>query len=235
MPMQEKGTSSATLSLWRNPKVRVALALLLLLAGLVFAFWIHTRDREWKRNHDAAFQHGKWALDAGNFEVAQAYFEQAVKFNPYSADAHFALAEIYDTARGHNEDALKHYIAALRCDATHPKAAAAEKAMAALNMIKDGVIEDPLNVAMEMLNATMEKSFLAFKIRLGPEPAKFAEHYWEGWSRRGFGQLIQRRVVQDADGDFDAILAFHYADGVSMSMHFACKAGEPWQLTVAFP
>jgi Tfp pilus assembly protein PilF len=235
MPMQEKGTSGGTLSLWGNPKVRVALALFLLLVGLAFAFWIHTRDREWKRNHDAALQHGEWALDAGNVEIAKAYFEQAAKFNPYSADAHFALAEIYDNALGNNEDALKHYIAGLRCDAEHPRAAAAEKAMAALNMIRDGVIEDPLNVAMEMLNATNEKSFQAFKIRLGPEPAKFAEFYWEGWRRRGYGQLIQRRVVQAADGEFDSILAFHYADGVSMSMHFACRPGEPWLLTVAFP
>ncbi len=178
MPKQEKGTpAGATLSLWRNSKVRVALAVFLLLVGLIFAFWIHSRDREWKRNHDAALQHGQWALDAGNIPVAQAYFEQAVTFNPYSADAHLALAEIYDHALGQNEDALKHYIAGLRCDRTHPKAATAEKAMAALNMIKDGIIEDPLNVALEMLWATNEKSFLAFKSRLGPEPAKFAEHY----------------------------------------------------------
>ena len=210
-------------------------ALVLTVLALIMIFWIGSRDLEWKHNYETAMESGHWAFNAGNLEKARDNYSLALTFNPYSPDAHFALAEALNKNFGNNEDALKHYKAGLECDPDHPLAEEAMKAVAALEMIMAGIIEDPIDAAKDMATSARERSFAVFADRLGPNHLNHASMYWRAWLLRGPGELIQRRLVKTDDNNFEAVLGFSFADGTSMSMRFFCRAGEPWRLILSFP
>lgn len=216
-------------------RARAALAVLLALAGLLLLGWMLGRDIGWKRNHDSAMEHGGWAESAGDFEAARSYYNQAIEYNPFSAEAHLALGELYDKYFGDNVGAVRHYSAGLKYNPGHVRAGEAKRALDILNQIMDGVIEDPLDAAADMALAASEKFFPAFAFRLGPLPGRHADDYWRGWRQRRLGDMTWRRVTKAENGVYDAVLRFVYSDGSTMSMHFECVAGQPWKLTVGFP
>lgn len=232
-PTAVGGGAPSALPGGRHFRRDVAVVLSCLAVGL--ALFIGTRNVGWKRKYDAAMEAALWSYDAGNFPTAQNSLRQALVYNPYSGDAHFLLADILHTHLGDNEDALRHYLSGLRHAPGHPRAKGAANAIAALEMIMTGVIEDPFDAAEDMALATAENAFAAFAERLGPDLAPHADAFWRGWRARGLGNLAYRRVAKNVDGDYDAVLGFLYEDGSSRSMHFFCRAGEPWKLTVAFP
>ena len=220
---------------WRRTGARKALALALAGIGACLALFVMTRDLDWKRNHDAAMALGREAFMNGDITAARDSFGRAAAFNPFSADAHFSLANLCDTRLGDNEGALSHYLAGLECDPDHPRAGEAAKALAALDMIRSGRIEDPLDAVADMTLAVRDDLFAAFGERLDPKLTAFAGAYWSAWRERDSGALIQRRISQNDAGGFDAVLGFSFRDGSSMSMHFSCLAGQPWRLGVGFP
>ena len=215
--------------------IRKMLTVVLIAVSLMLYVFIMTRDLEWKRKHDAAMNQGRRALAIGDVPAARDFFSQASVADPFSAEAYFSLAEICDRRLGDEEGAFRYYLASLACAPDHPRASEAETALHAINMIRAGVIEDPQDAAADMALAANEGTLGIFAERLTPDLAPLAETYWRAWRERGVGVPIQHRIIRNNEGRFYAVLGFAFPDGVSMSMHFSCLAGHPWQLTLSFP
>ncbi len=207
----------------------------MLIVCLLLLSWIATRDLQWKRKHDAAMEHGTWAANADDFQAARDYYLQALIFNPYSPEAHYRIAEIYGSFFGENEEALKHYAAALDFAPKQQRAVEAANAIAVLEMIMAGILEDPVDAVEDMYIAASQQSLASFSNRLDPTLPGNAGAYMKAWSERGKGVLRHRRIRQRSDDEFDAVLSFSYANGDRMSMHFTCQPGQPWKLDASFP
>lgn len=220
---------------WQRPRSRATVAIALAAIALAMAGWLLLSDLDWKRKHDSAMERARWAVNAGNIESARDWLRYALEFNPYSADAHFRLADILNKYFADNELALRHYLEGLKYGPNHHAVTEATKAVAALDMIMTGIIEDPMDAARDMALAARDGAYSTFAMRLGPTPALHVRAYWDGWRKRGLGKPIHRRLQKNDQFDFDAVLGFAFDDGSSMSMHFFCRAGEPWRLVTGFP
>ncbi|MDR0361944.1 MAG: hypothetical protein LBJ46_04575 [Planctomycetota bacterium] len=201
-------------------------------AGFV---WLAAIDLDWKRNHDLALEQGDIAKYARHYDLSRRHYEEAVRINPYSADAHLLLALLYDRRLADNEQALKHYLYARKYAPDHEYTGMIDSSIEVLERIRSGVIEDPVDALADMEDAALDGYPEIFRLRLDPALAADADSYYRGWAARGRGTLAYRRMVREGDGGWRAVLDLAYADGSVMSAHFRAVPGRPWRMMLAFP
>ncbi|MDR1611937.1 MAG: hypothetical protein LBT97_04040 [Planctomycetota bacterium] len=210
-------------------------AVMLWTISLTGVAWLATVDFDWKSNHDIAIERGDNAQYTGDYGLARMYYQQAVRFNPYSADAHRMLATLYDRRFADNENALRHFLYARKYDPERRRRSAMDDSTDALDLIRAGVIEDPMDALSDMETAVGIGSLERFRARIGPAIEQDAETFYQAWIARGPGRLSSRRMIREADGGWRAVLDLYFDDGAAMSMHFRAAPTLPWRMTLSFP
>lgn len=210
-------------------------AVMLWTVSLVGVAWLASIDFDWKHNHDLAIERGNIAKYAGDYPLSRMHYEQAVRYNPYSADAHLALAVLYDRRLADNEKALRHFLYARKYNPEHPYKTVVDDSIDALDLIRTGIMEDPMDALADMETAVGIGSPDRFRRRLAPALEGDADAFYRAWIARGPARLSYRRLVREGGGGWRAILDLHYDDGVAMSMHFLAAPAAPWRMTLSFP
>lgn len=166
-----------------------------------------TLDLDWEARANAAYRRGERLLLNDPF-AALPVFEQVLRDNPGHAPARLELAALHERFTVDNARARYHYEAYLALPNIPPdKRDDVTARLSLLKALDEGVVEDPVDAARDLLAAARDETFEAFRERAGPYLDKLAKQrrtrplalaqdtVWPSWHRAG-GIAPQPLVLQ---------------------------------------
>jgi hypothetical protein len=192
-------------------------------------------DLDWERRSIAARIAARLAEDRGVYASAAILYRAALADQPYDWESRLALADIQYRHDRDTSPVLGNYLIALA--GTPEEYARADTAgkMRILRLFRSGALEDPADAVDDMFLAVEAGARRAFIRRLAPELLADAGAYWKGWRERGRGRMVSRRIFENGDGSYDAIVELAFLDGSQMSVRLAGTESGAWRLAYGFP
>jgi tetratricopeptide (TPR) repeat protein len=210
-------------------------ALVLALVAGTAAWLVFSCDIDWPARNRAARRLGLAAEDAGDFPRARAHYEAALADNPYDWNTRLSLANLLNHRLGVRDEALRQYLLALAYSPDHEIIPATEEEIRILRLIRSGELEDPSLAVDDIFAAAGTGAKWLFLRRLDPTLRAGGESYWEGWKRRGRGEIRYSHVASGHNGLYDAVLELAFPDGAVMAVRLRCPLRNTWRLSLSFP
>ena len=206
-------------------------------------------DLSWEERAEQAFAKAMQAQDLGDYERATDLLRQALKDHPYHPGANLRLAEIYDQRLFHQKGAaalaIYYYERYLDLDlADKSTKEQTQSAIAALEKIRGGELEDPADAVEDFLNAARANQMRPFGERLNTQLVMelhsreiSAQQYLTTWTAALEGRVVRLtyRLLDKIQAQFRAFVTVDIVGGKSGAesrvIHLSTAAnGKTWEI-----
>lgn len=219
----------------RRESLRYWVALALSLVAAAGAILVFSRDVAWPSRSQDAARRAKTAVMNGKYGEARTLYMEAIANNPYDYENHLALAQILNHRLKDYEGALRHYLYSLAYSPEIGGSESVRREIVILGLLRSGELENPVAAVEEMFLCAEGGARASFLRRVEIQHRGEGEAYWEGWRKRGKGEVTGVWIKNTHEGFYDAAVELRFLDETVMLVHLLCPLRDIWRLDVGFP